>query len=1694
MTKLPLHRLLAQLRAAGFDITAREWYRVEIALSQNQQLLYTEEGWQELGLILGPLLCRNEKQQELFGQIYQQYLRDLPKGGKTVIQTVEPPKRAPWWLPAALAVGLLLLAQLLLNWYKDKYSPAIKFEQFKYSYDLGEGDFHAEDTIRLINNTAAEDTAGLTFYWYLKDEADRVLVDFDQFDHPGFVFDPDESVDHKLGFIVRKDGIPFYSGDEKSFRVFCKDGPEIVGQIQVEGARRPNDALQFSVETKGADFAYQWVFAPGDTLREARPVYAFAEAGRYQISVEVYDTTSKNGYCQDVATYTLEIEEDQTKPTLVSMPSLTLKKDPEGISYTFPFWVYLLAVLFPLLAAVFWVLWYYQRKHFSNKKKEEREARLADLTIQDKAPYEIPFENREGEINKTPLQFSMANVLRRRQEGSRQMLDVPRTIERTVGGGGYLDLQFRYNTRPTDYLFLIDEASAESHLARLFMYLTETLRDQDVHVDYWTYRGHFDRFWNPAYQGFLTLEQLQKNYSDRKLIVFGNADELLDLNRSKDTIDTFESWKYRLLVTPRPLSSWSSKEKQLYRYFPVFPANLQSLMEAVRLIEKEWEPEDLPAAFNDWKNQLERKVPEDPDSDIRWRHWPEYKNYLKRHPELLPWLKALVVHPELRWDLTIAIGKALDAPVTFDNLLILSRIPAFTEGRFPVRVWREIWPQLDLEQEWIARRKVKSELEAISAEAVQGSYAERELKTDLALQNFALEPHDPTFQEDIRFRLETGQIGKLRLEELDQVVARQTDTEISAEAGRGERTQAFLRKQDAKEKPPIRTPFFWWALAFSTMALLIWVLLPTLDQQTLGAYFIDKNDRLPFYMEAYQPEYRRLNNQAVENLYPDGINPLVADYQQHGPQSIALLRQATEMRPDYILALENLEKLYYMMGREDYLGLEDEAGKEQSAYDQFVQGWLLRPDNDSTDFFALHGLAGLQYSLQRPDSACIYVGLMQQNFPDLLQQYAGDLLYLDYCEQEKDYQVPPQYPTQELEPVAAPFRLYIWPEDIFSPSDNSFGRSIYQSIAAVNENTTLREWVTDLNRRGAMEVNAEGNDYEEGTIDFELVSPPNINSYGLLFSAQNYPTYPDLSYPGANVQQLGAALRQKGFRVDQVSEFSADEFRQAMRNYRNQLFGPNDQLMIYYSGYVYRDAEGNDFLVPIPKANTQQSEAPGPNSQWISGDELNGLLEAIPCRRLMVIIDGFRLEDTSSGGTGEQNIAVPNLDNAANVAVYLGNREQYNVQGFIIDEIEGELIIAAPYFPLDENDLKLYGPDFRVQLQNVPTTATATLIEFLDQDSLMFLQLPKPQNFQWSLDNLYQEDLQSFQPAYLYQRLSPNRPMMEGTLELLNEGRFRMETANPYLGGNLVFVDGKIAGLSLSGKPSDKILYGQTFGSILAYWENTFQQMILEQDDRPDTSTTTSNKADLPDMVFVQGGTFEMGDQFGDGENDEKPVHSVTVSDFYLSNHEVTFEEYAAYCNAKGLSLPEDEGWGKDNRPVINVSWEDAVKYCNWKSDQSGLQKVYTISGSNVTVNWSANGYRLPTEAEWEYAARSRGKREKWAGTSTETELSKYSNDSGTDDGYEYTAPVKSFQPNDLGLYDMSGNVWEWCWDWYDSGYYADSKNASDPKGPDTGSDRVLRGGSWGYSPRYCRAAYRNINDPTYRNFNVGFRLASSSR
>jgi serine/threonine-protein kinase len=261
-------------------------------------------------------------------------------------------------------------------------------------------------------------------------------------------------------------------------------------------------------------------------------------------------------------------------------------------------------------------------------------------------------------------------------------------------------------------------------------------------------------------------------------------------------------------------------------------------------------------------------------------------------------------------------------------------------------------------------------------------------------------------------------------------------------------------------------------------------------------------------------------------------------------------------------------------------------------------------------------------------------------------------------------------------------------------------------------------------------------------------------------------------------------------------------------------------------------------------------------------------------------------------------------------------------------------------------------------------------------------------------------------------------------------------------------------------------------------------ERIAPEEERRELPVEIVGKDGAP-MVLIPAGEFQMGDHFDEGGEDERPVHTVYLDAFYIDKYEVTNELYARFLNEIG-SVKDEEGHllididseycliefaggryrpkpGYEKHPVVEVSWWGAVAYAKWA------------------------GKRLPTEAEWEKAARGGlvGKRYPW-GDEISHDMANYW-DPGGRDRWEMTSPVGSFPPNGYGLYDMAGNVWEWCADWYDENYYSRSPRRN-PKGPESGEFRVVRGGSWGNGPNNLRVAIRISYVPSYTTDHVGFR------
>ncbi len=323
------------------------------------------------------------------------------------------------------------------------------------------------------------------------------------------------------------------------------------------------------------------------------------------------------------------------------------------------------------------------------------------------------------------------------------------------------------------------------------------------------------------------------------------------------------------------------------------------------------------------------------------------------------------------------------------------------------------------------------------------------------------------------------------------------------------------------------------------------------------------------------------------------------------------------------------------------------------------------------------------------------------------------------------------------------------------------------------------------------------------------------------------------------------------------------------------------------------------------------------------------------------------------------------------------------------------------------------------------------------------------------------------------------------------------------------------------------------------------------------------------DMTYIPDGEFEMGDHFAEGELDELPIHAVLLDAFFVGKYEITNQQYCDYLNSAlgsgSIYLSDNVVYGngngqgycdtsasssysqifysggvfsvgtKDGRdmsddPMVMVSWYGGAAYCNWRSAREGYQQCYDPCDPNWPCDFSKNGYRLATEAEWEYAARGGEQnpyyRFPWGDTISHSQanyhaIPNYIYDVSPTTGYHslwnsvypYTSPVGFFDgtvkykanynwpgsatsyqttngANDYGLYDMAGNVYEWCNDWYDSDYYETSQY-DNPKGPASGSWRVLRGGCWASQASRCRITFRfAIHVPDYRSMGLGFRIA----
>ena len=1297
----------------------------------------------------------------------------------------------------------------------------------------------------------------------------------------------------------------FYEA-QQSFAVFCPQAP-IINSIQGDTRIEAGTLAEFravipeELQEQAQQWTYSWDFGNGLQDEGAASVrHTYEQNGQYSVRLTVVDT-SATGFCSTTASLDLRVGQERA-----FLPVASLHHDRLSLLANWGWGFYLLLGILGLSLLYYWVRWLTRKNRLPDAEQaqqQQQQALSARFSHSDKAPYFIPLRDQNNHITTAGIQLRLGDALRLRQEGLRRDLDLEGTLLHTIEKGGFPSIAYKYATQPSEYLCLIDEQSRGSHLGHLFRYLAGSLQQQDVNLEIYYYRRHFNRFWNAYYPQGRTLDQLQRAYGGHRLIVMGDLHDLINPYARKQPnlrsaySNVLRQWSLRLLLTPLPPVSWSYREKLLARVFNVFPVDYPGLVSAALHIENDGEILPDGNAFDRWKI-AQQSIRQDQDTEHRnWRRWRNIEDYLSAYsPDLVRWFSALAVFPLPSWEMTIAIGRKLGVEVSYDNLLRLSRIPVLQGDRFDERLRREMLTALSPADEKLARSAVQAELSAVQVIS-EGSHAHRDLESALAVQEFALEPHKEENQQAMRFMLQNDLLTPAQEADLDRVVNRLAEGPVKKKAAtkKASRPLVSLRQWLADnwedevnedETPTVnedRTDLKWaiW-LTVAYIALLA------------GGWKLGGSEQL----------YQMAFGEASEDRIVTEETPLRDYFFVHEAEII-----------DSAIIYNN-------------------AGVDQQALatlgDTLAANYFrdaLRTANN-----LIHGKGesfggtSISYALANANLSKVFLNAAIQEFNGFLSDSLGQA---------------------------------VLPEAL-GMLDLAYG----------SDSTTLDIW------------------HARGVIHFYAGSPPDSSLYYFqLLDSMDY--FANLDYT-PNLETLMGRERSRIINVE-----TSVRDKQAL------------EVQLTY--YVDRSIHTEGAVLEVVPEGT----GPQPTSVRRNLTASEGLITItlMPTQARVSELEFLRI--VLQDPVNQSIIDTHDEEISHNWQFSVSRIQRIPAQQLTaaIFRLRGEVVDAATRVPLN---------NVRIQLRELPNKVSQELLEFNTTSN---------SSGAFSMT----ENLKDHGAA---------------TFEL----RFEADGYDSY---------------SLTFRSGDELLQRNPY---------TLERVVRLKKSVP-----------LPNMKTVYGGTFQMGDESGKYSEDERPVHEVGLGRFYMGTNEVTFAEYELYCEATNQPKPDDNGWGRGSRPVINVSWLDAVKYCNWLSEQHGEEPVYDINPKlgTATINPSANGYHLPTEAQWEYAARGgimSNEEHIYAGGTSMNTVGWYVRNSK-----DQTHPVGQLRANNIDLYDMSGNVWEWCHDWFGS-YTAE--RTSSPMGPEYGSHRVIRGGAWLQQAEDCRVTVRQYRRPEEKTVYIGFRLA----
>jgi len=559
-------------------------------------------------------------------------------------------------------------------------------------------------------------------------------------------------------------------------------------------------------------------------------------------------------------------------------------------------------------------------------------------------------------------------------------------------------------------------------------------------------------------------------------------------------------------------------------------------------------------------------------------------------------------------------------------------------------------------------------------------------------------------------------------------------------------------------------------------------------------------------------------------------------------------------------------------------------------------------------------------------------------------------------------------------------------------------------------------------------------------------SPPSASQkrLALLIGNSNYAGKNFLSNPANDAKALAKVLKEQlHFEVIYKTNLNRKAMRKAIREFREQLDRNQGVGLFYFSGHGLQ-YQGQNYLIPIGAENNLQSAIDlKEGSETVTVNYVLEYMKAAANKVNLVILDACRNPPTFVKSLYKGEMINPGMAKQSNTPS--GTLIAYAAAPGRA-ALSGEGQDYSPYVKslmewLPKPNLSI--TDALTQVRNEVKQATSE-----QQEPEYTVALDKIFYLNW--DNRVVENYHTEQDQLRRDRKTVESE--QARLEAEKEGIARDKAAIAEDRARLQAEKHRFADQQIITPPppppiDNRFVAGKVFRDRL------------------------KEGRDGPEMVMIPAGTFRMGDIQGGGRSDEKSVHSVSVKRFAMGRYEITFAEYDRFAKATGQTLPDDEGWGRGNRPVINVSLNDVTAYAEWLSEQTG------------------QNYRLPTEAEWEYAARAGTSTQYWWGNTASHEYANYGD--GFDglakgkDRWKYTSPVGSFAANPFGLYDTAGNVWEWTCSEYEKPY-----NGKEISCSNDGSLFVLRGGSWGSVAMRMRSAYRGRNQRSSRIRYFGVRLS----